>query len=127
VLLYHYVCPAKYRRVVFNEEVDESLKEVCPEISKRYEIKFLEIGTDKDHVHFLVQSGAVLGPSRIIQIIKRITGRGIFKRHPEAKRQLKNTWALAQYSTGTDISLFSNYVMRDLIVTCANFAIQTVI
>ena len=54
VLLYHFVCPAKYRRVVFMETVDQSLKEICLEISKRFEIVFIEIGTDKDHVHFLI-------------------------------------------------------------------------
>ena len=88
MLLYHYVCPAKYRRVIFTEAVDVSLKEVCLEISKRYEIVFLEIGTDKDHVHFLVQSVPVMSPSRIIQIIKSITGREVFKRHPEVKKKL---------------------------------------
>ena len=56
VLMYHLVCPAKYRRVVFDASVDTVLKEVCLEIAKRYAIIFLEIGTDKDHVHFLMQS-----------------------------------------------------------------------
>lgn len=56
VLLYHLVFPAKYRRVVFDEQVDLVLKESCVGLELRYEIKFLEIGTDKDHVHFLVQS-----------------------------------------------------------------------
>ena len=51
-MLYHFVCPVKYRRVVFSKEVDETLKNICLEISKRYEILFLEIGVDKDHVHF---------------------------------------------------------------------------
>ena len=55
VLLYHLVFPAKYRRAEFDERVDEVLREVCLEIEKRYEIKFVEIGVDKDHVHFLVQ------------------------------------------------------------------------
>ena len=55
VLLYHLVCPAKYRRAVFSSEVDEVLKTVCMEISDKYDIMFLEIGTDKDHVHFLIQ------------------------------------------------------------------------
>jgi len=52
LLLYHLVFPAKYRKVVFEQKVDQILKEVCLEISDRYEI----IGNDKDHVHFLVQS-----------------------------------------------------------------------
>ena len=56
VLLYHLVFPAQYRRVVFDEGVDRVLTESCLEIEKRYEINFLEIGTDKDHVHFWVQS-----------------------------------------------------------------------
>jgi putative transposase len=54
ILLYHIVCPAKYRKVVFSEEVDNTMKDICLEIAERYEIHFLEIGTDKDHVHFLV-------------------------------------------------------------------------
>ena len=54
--MYHIVCPEKYRRAVFTDEVDEVLREICLEITKRYEITFLEIGVDGDHVHFLIQS-----------------------------------------------------------------------
>ena len=88
VLLYHYVCPAKYRRVVFSDTVDETLKAVCLEISKRYEIEFIEIGTDKDHVHFLIQSVPTNSPTKIIQTVKSITAREVFTKHPEVKRQL---------------------------------------
>ena len=88
ILLYHYVCPAKYRRVIFDIAVDEALKEVCLEISKRYEIIFLEIGTDKDHVHFWIQAVPTYSPSKIIQIIKSITAREVFKRVPEVRKQL---------------------------------------
>ena len=88
VLLYHIVCPAKYRRVVFSELVDQTLKEVCIEISKRYELHFLEIGTDKNHVHFLVQLVPTHSVTKIITIIKSITAREIFKLHPEVKRAL---------------------------------------
>ncbi|MCU7901182.1 MAG: IS200/IS605 family transposase, partial [Candidatus Thiodiazotropha sp. (ex Lucinoma aequizonata)] len=56
VLMYHLVFPAKYRCAVFDEVVDEELRTICMDIEKRYELKFLEIGTDKDHIYFLVQS-----------------------------------------------------------------------
>ena len=82
------MCPAKYRRVVFSPEVDQKLKEVCLEISNRYEITFLEIGTDKDHVHFLVQSVPIYSPKKIVQTIKSITAREIFAACPEVKKQL---------------------------------------
>jgi hypothetical protein len=38
VLLYHLVFPAKYRRAVFDEQVDDVLREVCLEIEKRYTV-----------------------------------------------------------------------------------------
>jgi hypothetical protein len=34
-LLYHLVFPAKYRKVVFDDEVDDVLKGACAEIEKR--------------------------------------------------------------------------------------------
>ena len=88
VIIYHYVCPAKYRRVVFSEAVDKGLKEICEEIEKRYDIRFLEIGTDKDHVHFLIQSIPRLSPTQIIRTIKSITAKEIFVRYPEVKKKL---------------------------------------
>jgi putative transposase len=88
VLLYHLVFPAKYRRVVFNKEVDECIKTICLEIAKRYEIHFLEIGTDKDHVHFLVQSVPMYRPQEIVQKIKSITGRKVFEQVPDVKQKL---------------------------------------
>lgn len=82
------MCPAKYRRVVFSEAVDNSLKEICLEISYRYEFSFIEIGTDKDHVHFLIQSVPTLSPTKIIQAVKSITAKEIFRKHPEVKQKL---------------------------------------
>jgi len=105
VLLYHFVCPAKYRRVVFSESVDKTLKGVCLELSKRYEIHFLEIGVDKNHVHFLVQSVPMYSPTRIITIIKSLTAREIYKVHPEVKKIL---WGGAFWSSG----YFANTVSK---------------
>ena len=51
VLLYHVVFPTKYRRLVVDDSVDKLIRDICLEIGKRYEIHFVEIGTDKDHVH----------------------------------------------------------------------------
>jgi REP element-mobilizing transposase RayT len=54
ILLYHLVFPAKYRKAVLTDKVDTVIKNTCLEIEKRYEIIFIEIGTDKDHIHLLV-------------------------------------------------------------------------
>ncbi|NLL45059.1 MAG: IS200/IS605 family transposase, partial [Mollicutes bacterium] len=36
VMLYHFVCPAKYRKIVFTKAIDETLKQICLEIEKRF-------------------------------------------------------------------------------------------
>jgi len=68
--------------------VDRTLKDVCVEIQKRYDIFFVEIGIDGDHVHFLIQSVPVFSPSKIAQIVKSITAREVFKKVPEVKTML---------------------------------------
>ena len=88
VLLYHLVFPAKYRRAVIDPEVDQFLRNVCLDIEARYEIKFLEIGTDKDHVHFLVQSVPMYSVKKIVRVIKSITAREVFQRCPQVKKRL---------------------------------------
>ena len=70
--LCHLVFPVKYRRKVFTEEVGERLKAICIEIEKRYEIRFVEIGKEEEHVRFLVQSVTKLAVTRIATIIESI-------------------------------------------------------
>ena len=73
-LLYHFVCPAKYRRSIFTKPVEEALMQICEGISKRYDwIRFIEIGLDKNHAHFLIQSTPSHSPSEIIRTVKSVT------------------------------------------------------
>ena len=88
VLMYHVVCAAKYRRVVMSERVDEVLREACIEIEKRWEIVFLEIGLDRDHAHFLIQSVPSYSPTRIVTTVKSVIAREVFAKAPEVKEQL---------------------------------------
>ena len=88
IMIYHFVCPAKYRRLVIDDDVDSVLKEVCQEIEKRYDIRFLEIGAERDHVHFLIQSVPKVSATQIIRTIKSITAREIFARCPQVKKKL---------------------------------------
>ena len=99
LLLYHIVCPVKYRRKVFTEAVEQTLKEVCLGISERYEIFFVEIGVDDDHVHFLTQTVPTVLPKNMVQTIKSISGKEIFKRHSEVKKMLwgGHFWTMGYY------------------------------
>jgi len=100
LLLYHIVFPVKYRKEAISETVSSTLKDICVGISERYEIHFVEIGSDVDHVHFLVQSVPIRSVSEIVRTIKSITARKIFECHPEVKQQLwgGNFWTSGYYA-----------------------------
>ncbi len=74
--------------MVFDDHVGAVLKEICLDLEKRYQLKFLEIGTDKDHVHFLVQSVPTYSVTKIVTMIKSLIAREVFKRCPQVKKQL---------------------------------------
>jgi REP element-mobilizing transposase RayT len=87
--------------VVYGDEVEEVLKETCLEIEKEYEIKFIEIGTNGDHVHFLIQSVPMYSAKKIIQVVKSITARKIFEKVPEVKKKL---WGGEVWTNGYYVS-----------------------
>ena len=94
------------------------MKEVCIEVEKRYQMKFLEIVTDTDHVYFLVQSIPTYSASRIASIIKSVTAREIFKRCPQVKKQLwgDEFWTDGYFSSTVDKqgneNTIANYVKQ---------------
>ena len=112
LLLYHFVCPAKYRRQVFTSEVEKTLKKICKGIEKRYEINFVEIGSDEDHVHFMVQSVPMYSVKKIIQAIKSITARKIFDLHPEVKEKL---WGGKFWASGYYVNTVGEYANAEVI------------
>ena len=112
VPMYHFVCPAKYRRVVIDEDVDRVIKETCEGIQERYEIRFLEVGTDKDHVHFLIQSVPTYSPKKIIQIVKSIIAREVFAKCPQVKKKL---WGGEFWTDGYYVATVSEHGSEEVI------------
>ena len=112
VLLYHLVCPAKYRWKIFSEEVSKSLLAICLEITIKYEIEFIEIGCDNDHVHFLIQGIPRMSPSEIVRIVKSITARELYRLHPEVKIML---WGGNIWTSGYYINTVGKYGTEEVI------------
>ena len=112
LLMYHLVLPMKYRRKAITARVGKTLKAICLGIEERYEIIFLEIGYEEDHVHFLVQSVPTNSVDEIIRVVKSITAREIFKRHPEVKEKL---WGGKFWTSGYYANTVGQYGNEDLI------------
>ena len=112
LIMYHFVFVAKYRRLVINEEVDTYLKNVCVNISKRYEIRFLEIGTEGDHVHFLIQSVPMYSPTKIVMKVKSLTAKKILSKFPKVKEEL---WGGEFWSDGFYVSTVGEHANETVI------------
>ena len=98
IIRYHLVFILKYRKDLFlNAQYVEYVKQILVEIEKRYYLKSETIGFDEDHMHILIEVAPKYSPSRVIQIIKSITAREMFKQFPEIKKEL---WGGELWSDG---------------------------
>ena len=73
---------------------------------------FVEIGTDEDHVHFLIQTVPTMPPSGMVGKIKSITAREIFQKHPEVKRVL---WGGNFWTSGFYLNTVGQYANEQVI------------
>jgi putative transposase len=118
LFIFHLVCPVKYRRKVFTPPIEQTLKEVCLELGIRYEINFIEIGIDEDHVHFLIQLVPMQLFPHVVKKIKSITAIEIFARHPEVKQFLwgGHFWTMGYYANTVgqygNLAMLTNYVNK---------------
>lgn len=112
LLLYHFVCPVKYRREVFTDDISTTFKEVCLKMEDRFEFHFLEIGIDGNHVHFLIQSFPMNSPKKIIGAVKSITAKEIFRLYPEVKRFL---WGGKFWTSGYYVNTVGQYANEEVI------------
>lgn len=112
LLLYHFVCPINYRRKVLSDEVSITFKSICLQIEERYEIHFIEIGLDEDHVHFLIQSIPLNSPKKIIIAVKSITAKEIFRLHPKVKQML---WGGKFWTSAYYVNTVGQYANEEII------------
>jgi len=89
LIKYHLIFVVKYRKdMLISEDYISYMKIILQEIQKRYFLTSETMGFDEDHVHILMQAAPRYSPSRVMQIIKSITAREMFKRFPEIKEEL---------------------------------------
>ncbi len=112
LLLYHVVLSVKYRRSVLTSEVIDTLVNTCLYLEEKTDITFIEIGTDENHVHLLIQTTPNYSLTQYMRVIKSNTARMIFKYNPEVKKKL---WGGEFWSDGYWISTVSKYGTEDII------------
>ena len=117
---YHVAFCIKYRKDLFLEEKYVStVKEICKDIENRFHLLSETMGFDEDHVHFLVEClTTTYSPAKIFQIVKSISARELFKRHPEIKKELYHGefWSDGGYvgtvGEGTNADVIRSYIKK---------------
>lgn len=85
---YHIVFPVKYRKALLQEDVVGIIVEVMHGLEERYDMEFERLGCDRDHIHLLCSAHPKIAPGQIVRVFKSITGRELFRRKPELKKEL---------------------------------------
>lgn len=111
-LKYHLVWVPKYRKKIFTKEIEEVAREIFKEIAEQYEFEIDEMEVAVDHVHIFLVAPPRYSPARVVQILKSISAREIFKKFPRLRKQL---WAGELWNDGYFARTVGDKVTSDVI------------
>jgi len=110
---YHFVTAVKYRKVLLNEKVEKCIRETMKGISERYNIIIDEIGFDEDHIHIFCGAQPQYSPSHVLQVIKSITAKRVFKEFPKLRKD--ELWGGEFWSDGKYIGTVGDATNEEVI------------
>ena len=111
-LKYHLVWIPKYRKHILEKEISDYLKEVFRQIAEEYGLGIDTLEVMEDHVHIFVEAPPKYSPAQVVQIMKSISAREVFKRFPKLRRQL---WAGELWNDGYFVRSVGDKVTADII------------
>lgn len=86
LLQYHLIFVVKYRKQFLVNGLDDFVKNKCLEISKSYDFEICYLETDKDHIHFMIQTTPQVSIDQIVRVLKQQTTFAIWKKFPNLKQ-----------------------------------------
>ncbi len=114
---YHFVWIVKYRYNLLNDiERQKAIREILNGISARYWFEIIKLGTDGNHVHCFLRAAPRYSPSEIMNKIKSISAREMFKRFPDIRKMLwgGEFWGDGYYvgtvGDGVTIEIIKRYI-----------------
>ena len=111
-LKYHLVWVPKYRKNVLDGEIAKYLQEIFEKIAQEFEFEIDTIGIMEDHVHIFVGAPPRYSPAEIVQIMKSISAKAVFKKFPKLRKQL---WAGELWNDGYFVRSVGDNVIADVI------------
>ena len=96
---YHIVWKVKYSHKLLYGRRVQFIKQIINQIGEKYEYTIEAVGVDDNHLHVFAGAHPSVAPAKIVQVIKSITARELFKTYPEIKQFLWGgaMWAIGYY------------------------------
>ena len=111
-LKYHLVWIPKYRKNILTGDIAGYLKEVFNHIAEEYGFTIDTMEVVEDHVHIFLEAPPRYSPADVVQIMKSISAREIFKKYPKIRKQL---WAGELWNDGYFVRSVGDNVTADII------------
>lgn len=111
-LKYHLVWVPKYRARILGVEEKQYLKKVFKEIAEEYEFHIDTMEVMADHVHVFIEAAPSYAPARVVQIMKSISAKELYKRFPELRKKM---WSGAIWEEGYFVRSVGDAVTSDVI------------
>ena len=111
-LKYHIVWIPKYRKHILSKEVSDYLKGIFKEIAEHYGFSIDTMEIVSDHVHIFVEAPPKYSPAQVVQIMKSVSAREVFKKFRRLRREL---WSGELWSDGYFVRSVGDKVTADVI------------
>lgn len=110
---YHIVWCPKYRRKVLVGAVEKRLKEIIIELAIELNVEIIEMETDKDHIHILVDLDPQFGVMKFIRLAKGRSSKLLRNEFPHLKTKLPTLWTNSSFVStvgGTTLEIVKQYI-----------------
>ena len=103
----------KYRRKVLDEQIQGRLKQLIREKQHEYEYQIIEVETQPEHVHLLIEIPPIHSVDKIVGKIKGYTSKVLREEYPSLKSRLPSLWTRSKFvsSCGSvSLQVIKNYI-----------------
>lgn len=110
---YHIVWCPKYRRKILTGEVEIALKEVIEKVASELRVKLIEMETNKDHIHLLVDVDPAFGVMNFIRAAKGRSARILREKFSFLKTRLPTLWSNSCFIStvgGAPLEVIKQYI-----------------